>query len=65
MFIVFDCKNAPYLKTWDEVEADTTAAQIGGYYVKSGAYQNGGRCGSLYLSEGQKGSKKYESKRFS
>ena len=58
MFIVFDCKNAPYLKTWDEVEADTTAAQIGGY-------QNGGRCGSLYLSEGQKGSKKYESKRFS
>ena len=43
MFIVFDCKNAPYLKTWDEVEADTTAAQIGGYYVESSAYQNGGR----------------------
>lgn len=38
MFIVFDCKNAPYLKTWDEVEADIIAAQIGGYYVESGAY---------------------------
>lgn len=38
MFIVFDCQNVPYLKTWDEVEADTIAAQIGGFYVESGAY---------------------------
>lgn len=38
MFIVFDCKNVPYLKTWDEVEADTIAYLIGGYYVESGAY---------------------------
>ena len=38
MFVVFDCKNVPYLKTWDEVEADTVAYQIGGYYVESGAY---------------------------
>lgn len=38
MFIVFDCQNVPYLKTWDEIEADTIAIQIGGYYVESGAY---------------------------
>lgn len=38
MFIVFDCQGVPYLKTWNEVEADTIPAQIGGYYVESGAY---------------------------
>lgn len=38
MFIVFDCKNAPYLKTWDEVEADTIAAQIDGCYIEGSAY---------------------------
>lgn len=38
MFVVFDCKNVSYLKTWNEVEADTVAALIGGYYVESGVY---------------------------
>lgn len=38
MFIVFDCKNIAYLKTWNEVEADIIAYQIGGYYVESKAY---------------------------
>lgn len=38
MFIVFTAHNVSYLKTWDEVEADTVAYQIGGYYVESGAY---------------------------
>lgn len=37
MFVVFDCKNVPYLKTWNEVEADTIAALIGAY-LESGAY---------------------------
>ena len=23
MFVVFDYQNVPYIKTWDEVEADT------------------------------------------
>lgn len=38
MFIVFTAQNVPYLKTWNEVEADIIAYQIGGYYVESGAY---------------------------
>lgn len=38
MFVVFTVQNVPYLKTWDEVEADTVAYQIGGYYVERGAY---------------------------
>ncbi len=38
MFVVFDVWGAEYCKTWDEVEADTVAANIGGYYVESGAY---------------------------
>ena len=38
MYIVFTVQNMPYLKTRDEVEADTIAARIGGYYVESGAY---------------------------
>lgn len=38
MFIVFTAQNVPYLKAWDEVEADTIAYQIGGYYVESEAY---------------------------
>lgn len=38
MFIVFNMRGAEYCKTWDEVEADTIAAQIGGYYVEGGAY---------------------------
>lgn len=38
MFIVFTAQNVLYLKTWDEVEADTIAYLIGGYYVESGAY---------------------------
>lgn len=38
MFIVFDVRNVEYCKTWNEVEADTIAAQIGGYYVENGAY---------------------------
>ena len=37
MFIVFTAQNVLYLKTWDEVEADTIAYLIGGYYVESGA----------------------------
>nr|DAE60060.1 MAG TPA: hypothetical protein [Caudoviricetes sp.] len=35
MFIVFTMQNVPYLKTWDEVEADTVAYLIGGFYVKA------------------------------
>ena len=38
MFIVFTAQNVPYLKTWDEMEADTVAYRIGGYYVESNAY---------------------------
>ena len=38
MFVVFTAQHIPYLKTWDEVEADTIAYQIGGYYVESKAY---------------------------
>ena len=38
MFVVFDMRDTEYCKTWDEVEADTIAAQIGGYYVESEAY---------------------------
>lgn len=38
MFVVFDMWDAEYCKTWNEVEADTIAAQIGGYYVESGVY---------------------------
>ncbi len=38
LFIVFTAQDVPYYKTWDEVEADTLAYQIGGYYVESGAY---------------------------
>lgn len=36
MFIVFDMRDVEYCKTWNEVEADAVAAQIGGYYVESG-----------------------------
>ena len=38
MYIVFTAQNVPYLKTLDEVEADTMAYQIGGYYVERRAY---------------------------
>ena len=38
MFIVFTAQHTQYLKTWDEVEADIIAFQIGGYYIESGAY---------------------------
>ena len=38
MFTVFTAQNVPYVTTWNEVEADTIAYQIGGYYVESGAY---------------------------
>lgn len=38
MYIVFTAQHVPYLKTLDEVEADTIAGAIGGYYVESGAY---------------------------
>lgn len=38
MYIVFTAQNVPYDKTYDELEADTVAYQIGGYYVESGAY---------------------------
>lgn len=33
MYIVFTAENIPYCKTWDEVDADIIACQIGGYYV--------------------------------
>ena len=38
MYFVFTAKNVLYIKTWNEVKADTIAYQIGGYYVESGAY---------------------------
>ena len=38
MYVVFTKQRVPCLKTWDEVEADTVAYQISGYYVESGAY---------------------------
>lgn len=38
MYYVYDPNNILYLKTWDEVEADTIAYLIGGYYVESKAY---------------------------
>ena len=38
MYVVFTKQHVPYLKTWNEVEADTIAYRIGGYYVESGAY---------------------------
>ena len=38
MFTIFYSNGVPYDKTWDEVEADTIAHQIGGFYVESGAY---------------------------
>lgn len=38
MYYVYDANNIPYLKTWDEVEADTIAYLIGGYYIESKAY---------------------------
>ena len=38
MFYVFDENGELYKKTRDEVEADTIAYKIGGYYVESGAY---------------------------
>lgn len=38
MFFVFTAQHVLYLKTRDEVEADTIAYQISGYYVESGAY---------------------------
>ena len=38
MFVVFDVRGVEYCKTWNEVEADTLAANIGGYYVESGTY---------------------------
>ena len=38
MFYIFDENGELYKKTRDEVEADTMAYKIGGYYVESGAY---------------------------
>lgn len=38
MFTIFYSNGVPYGKTGDEVEADTIAYQIGGFYVESGAY---------------------------
>ena len=38
MFTIFYSNGGPYGKTWNEVEADTIAYQIGGYYVYSRAY---------------------------
>lgn len=38
MYIVFTKQNVPYLKTLNEVEADSAAYKIGGYYIESGAY---------------------------
>ncbi len=38
MYYVYDPNNIPYCKTWDEVEADTIAYLIGGYYIESKAY---------------------------
>lgn len=38
MYIIFTANHLPYLCTWNEVEADIVAYQIGGYYVESGAY---------------------------
>lgn len=38
MYVVFTAQNVAYLITWNEVDADAIAYQIGGYYVESGAY---------------------------
>ena len=38
MFTIFYSNGVPYGKTWNEVEADAIAYQIGGFYVESGAY---------------------------
>ena len=38
MFTIFYSNGVLYGKTWNEVEADTIAYQIGGFYVESGAY---------------------------
>lgn len=38
MFVVFDSRDVEYCRTWNEMEADTIAMQIGGYYAESGAY---------------------------
>ena len=38
MFTIFYSHGVPYGKTWNEVEADTIAYLIGGFYVESGAY---------------------------
>ena len=38
MFYIFYKNGELYKKTHDEVEADTVARQIGGYFVESGAY---------------------------
>lgn len=38
MYVVFDVHGVEYCKTWDEVEADAIAAQIGGFYVEGGVY---------------------------
>ena len=38
MFVVFTEYHVPCFRTWDEVEAATVSAQIGGYYVESGVY---------------------------
>lgn len=38
MFYIFYKNGELYKNTRDEVEADSAAYQIGGYYVESGAY---------------------------
>ena len=38
MFYIFYENGELYKKTHNEVEADTMAYQIGGYYVESGVY---------------------------
>ena len=38
MFTIFYSNGVPYGKTRNEIEADTIAYQIGGFYVESGAY---------------------------
>ena len=38
MFYIFYENGKLYKKTHNEVEADTMAYQIGGYYVESGVY---------------------------
>lgn len=38
MFTIFYKNGIPYGKTWDEIEADTIAYLIGGFYVENRAY---------------------------